>query len=102
MTADGEVFREAARIIERDGWYQGMLQNPNGTGYCAMGALFKACGERPVSYFYGLPSRSKRAIQSLSLHVGAEISSWNDDPSRTAEDVILELKRCAEAVEAAS
>src|SRR4051812_16093488 len=38
------VLREAAAVLERDGWVQGTLHK-HGGGHCAMGAIHEALGQ---------------------------------------------------------
>lgn len=84
-----DVLREAARILMRDGWTQKTTRNADGQR-CVAGALRDAMGlQTPQSVRY-------EAERTLALFVGTAITTWNDAPERTAEDVILALKRAAE------
>lgn len=90
-----DVLREAARILMRDGWTQGEVGTPGGTK-CAVGAIKAACGV----HLYDWSDTAVAAADLLQNWVDPRgsyrVADWNDAPERTAEDVILALKRAAE------
>ncbi|MFD8117045.1 DUF6197 family protein [Streptomyces microflavus] len=112
-TAMRDCFRKAAEYISEHGHYKGDYFKPEWSGLkpslisiddsplrppaldddgltppaCAMGALHKVDSSGWASF---------AAITALSNRLGCGVSSWNDDPATTAEDVILELKRAAD------
>ncbi|MFD4474620.1 hypothetical protein ACFWPU_00685 [Streptomyces sp. NPDC058471] len=114
-----EACVEAARIIERDGWHQGnYYKEPEGDDFfspraqvaakaaakaaapvCALGAINRAVSGNAA---YSRPI-ALQARELLSKHIGTPngrafpyIPEWNDDPARSAEDVILALKHASQ------
>ncbi|OII61170.1 hypothetical protein BJP40_06485 [Streptomyces sp. CC53] len=96
------ILREAARIIERDGWHQGdfFRDDPKTGPVCALGALRRAIassasGEAVSGKLYceaaGLVEKAASEVIPRVV-----LPAWNDAPERTAEDVILALKRAAD------
>lgn len=89
-------FLKAIDIIRESGWLQLNSPDPDARGTCISNAVQSA-----TEYEY---NRSIRQI--LNRGCGVEgydcsaVFAWNDDPSRTEEDVILALKHAAEAWEA--
>ena len=92
-----DVLREAARILMRDGWIQGALHGDNGAGHCAIGATCAARDELGLSFTLS-DSAGFMLFRWLLREYGPlrGVAAWNDAPERTAEDVILALKRAAE------
>ncbi|MGW6255445.1 DUF6197 family protein [Streptomyces sp. NPDC055085] len=106
-----ELLLAAIDIIQRDGWHQGDLYKPPATWKancwreacdeaartaptCAMGALFRAA--HGTSRWVDLTDSALGAVSLLQGHLGTPmIPHWNDAPERTAEDVILAMKRAA-------
>lgn len=93
-----DVLREAARILERDGWCRGVTQDITGR-YCTTGALGKAAlvlsSDDRV-----FPSTYLAPCLSLARFLGVDtIVDWNDRPERTAEEVIRSLRACADHLE---
>ena len=90
-----DVLREASRILMRDGWTQNALGVPGGPR-CQLGARISA------SIRLHAPVRVRAAADEIFedwLRANYDTSAgvhWNDAPERTAEDVILALKRAAE------
>jgi hypothetical protein len=81
----------AAELLERDGWCQGALVK-NGA-FCAMGALHKATDRDRKAYMSSL----YRLMAFLGQHHGGtrNIIDWNDQPERTADEVIDALRAAA-------
>lgn len=86
------VLREAAAIIERDGWCQGDYRD--GKKRCAVGAIADA---RPPDW----PDRLFDAVDSaIEAVVGTAIlPDWNDAPGRTKDEVIAALLSAANQAE---
>lgn len=87
-----EVLLKAADTLAERGWCQGGLSDAQGR-YCAIGAIRKV-----TNWSLGKDARS--AVHRLMDHIETDqyygIADWNDAPERTAEDVILAMKRAAE------
>lgn len=84
-----EVCRRAAELIRRDGWAR-LRYGADGRNFCLVGALSWAhCG----SVTLPLPRAVVLRVQSL---IGEPLTTWNDDPSRTVEDVLAVLDAAAE------
>lgn len=93
-----EIARKAARIISEKGLAKGSLVDDQGR-VCHNGAIYEAFVGQP-SYFdhSGIAQRIILASTRLLAERGITASSppaFNDDPSTTAEDVILHLKELA-------
>ena len=109
-------LRAAADVLERDGWTQQQYHSPAGH-HCALGAIAVAIrgSSKPN------PDRWKPwAENAIRLRADAEVvarsigippdkhhaprldvSDWNDDPDRTADEVIAALRAAADRAEAA-
>lgn len=101
---DGEA-REAllagAEYISENGHYKNAFFRPAGVPFeqaieeglpaCALGGIMSYTGHMDEIWL--------RARQLLQEHLGCSdaysIGDWNDDDDRTAEEVILEMKRVA-------
>jgi hypothetical protein len=110
-----ELIAAGREIIERDGWHQGYYYGSHyGTStedvmpydaevaaaeqapVCSEGALRRALSGRAdyVVVLSGDKDLYKQARRLLEAAAGVDhIPSWNDDPSRTVEDVLLAFKR---------
>jgi hypothetical protein len=92
MDNTSDVLRKAAEILGERGWCQRSSMDDQGH-LCALGALGVA--SRAIS-----PSAYTKAGAALARHLCIEsrydIPEWNDVQGRTAEDVILAMKRAAE------
>lgn len=103
MTAQQDVLRKAAELIEKFGWTQGTLAraemgNPCGelspfaTCFCAIGAVRRATH---------LVAGSSREVfhRAIGLFCDAvetnNVPRWNDTAGRTKEEVIDALRRAA-------
>ncbi|GAA2714031.1 hypothetical protein ACFY2R_12950 [Micromonospora olivasterospora] len=119
-TAD--LFRMAALYLRRHGWHQGTYYaNTTDTPTpqaCAVGAIGMACAGRRADHFYGLDFDTQVvfrqtvgvftaylddhepicAIDEDGFLIDEHTSpfSWNDDPGRTAEQVITALENAAD------
>jgi hypothetical protein len=94
-------LRAAADVLERGGWAQGDYVTDDGCR-CAIGALVVVCGgsagESTVP-FDDLP-RLRTLMGAVERQTGIprwDIDAWNDEPGRTAAEVIATLRAAAEA-----
>lgn len=97
-----DVLRQAADLIERTGWCQGVsamndslipvpVDDPSACRFCAIGAI------RHVGATRGCYIESVDAVHALALVIDDDyIGLWNDAPARTKEEVIATLRRAAE------
>jgi hypothetical protein len=100
-----DVMRNAAEYLETHGWMTGvsgvMDTQPQ---RCAVGALYAGMG---VSFLDRCGHPNKDAVQAAHSHLDAVLmtpdggaATWNDQPERTAEEVIAKLREVADALEA--
>lgn len=111
-----QVLRDAAELIERDGWCQGQFVDDAGC-HCAVGSILAATGwdsteggdwgsppEDPVITFNALDivaEHVERNSGSLDLDlVSDDVVCWNDAPHRTVTEVLAALRGAADAWEA--
>ncbi|KPI09907.1 hypothetical protein OV450_3398 [Actinobacteria bacterium OV450] len=85
-----QILGEAIKVLERDGWHQGGLVAADGA-VCAMGAINRAATGSAHDYTMA----GALAVCTLQMSIGQQVPQWNDDPSRTKEDVILAMKKAA-------
>ncbi|MEU3052228.1 DUF6197 family protein [Streptomyces griseus] len=114
-----EILLKAADVIQRDGWHQGALFEGSNKAptpqrdvaareapVCALGAISRAtwgsCSSTGREYLASVVAAEADATCLLLKQVEAStagrypsIPMWNDAPERSAEDVILALKRAA-------
>lgn len=86
------VLLEAAALIERDGWAQHIGFDPETGGRCALFAIRDAHDAlRPGEGDYdSAPS------DLLRDHLGTRfVSTWNDAPGRTMDEVVAALRSAA-------
>lgn len=98
-TTVAEVLRRAADILDENGWGQGWLIDPDGGSCaCAVGAIQLASGMTPQEIRYGGLTKelAVRATRFFSAVLKSTVSAWNDEPGRTAEEVIAKLREAAE------
>ncbi|QTF81819.1 hypothetical protein SEA_GUEY18_34 [Gordonia phage Guey18] len=92
---DSEVFDAAADILEKDGWSQGKLHQPDGS-HCALGALAVASETKVCDETITLNERWPRLYSKLAHYLDSwDIPDWNDYPERTAQEVIDALRGLA-------
>jgi hypothetical protein len=85
------LLLRAAELIERRGLCKGFRMDESGR-LCIAGALHMAVGQDPRT------SRSSFANSvyiELEQVLGRPAANWNDDPSRTADEVIATLRAVA-------
>lgn len=89
-----DVYEKAAEYLEEYGWTQRTLGNDGGPR-CMMGGIYSVTDTK--TYF----TAAKFICQALEIPLrnsgrgGAEVADWNDDPSRTADEVINTLHALA-------
>ena len=89
------LFDEAADILQRDGWIQGMSHNENGR--CMVSALVQAAettNQEPVGFAIAFAeSQPELGLRRYG------IPNWNDAYGRTIDEVLHALKLLSEAYE---
>lgn len=99
MITASEILDRAGVELDMHGWHQGSLTDHETGAVCAMGALHKAKISLVGISTDGWQLAYTVAIKALREEIGTyTIPTWNDDPSRTVEDVKLALKFAAEEV----
>lgn len=105
-----EILDKAADVIERNGWVQdewyefGRAEDPRDCPVCAGGGLDVAAGYDPGEPD-DIPALSA-AVKAFAAHVDpafdpaaqggyGTVAGWNDEPGRTAEEVVRELRAAA-------
>jgi hypothetical protein len=89
MKTAREILREAADLIERDGWVQGVYHSEDGR-HCAAGALSRALADvdDPVAY---------ETYSLLLDEIGwVGVPMWNDTVATSGQQVVDTLRRAAE------
>lgn len=81
-----DVLDAAADLLESDGWIQGEEQTEHGR--CVVGALVGSVGEEASLRTFCA------AHDLLAVRVGP-VPLWNDEPERTADEVIETLRKVA-------
>jgi hypothetical protein len=81
---------ECADILEREGWCQNALFN--GSAYCALGIIHKVGEHKLILQELML----KTVKHVLNLKKGGDIITWNDDPSRSKEEVTTAFRQAAQ------
>jgi hypothetical protein len=100
-------LRAAADVLERDGWTQGTYSRTDGC-HCVAGAVYAAiCCPDPCEASDAEYHRVDEALTGLARFLGRSTLAvegvaiaWNDDPERTAAEVIAALRAAADAAEA--
>lgn len=86
----GLQLLKAAQIIRERGWCQRVGREADGR-VCALGAIAEATRHTIVEVIMCSPVAAR-----LRKHIsGRTISDWNDEPGRTAGDVIAALETAA-------
>jgi hypothetical protein len=105
-TQVAQDLRAAAEVLRRDGWTQGDLGTCDGPK-CAVGAAYYVASDgAEVVYEFFRSDAVRRAEQIADLvadEIGverSELPNWNDEPGRTADEVIAALEAAADAAEA--
>jgi hypothetical protein len=102
-------LRAAADVLRRDGWTQGDYVADG--CHCLVGAIVAALGGKDGEGSIPIDNqpRALAARRTLAQHFGdmstdwwADLIDWNDDPDRTADEVIAALEAAADAAEVES
>lgn len=89
LSSLGKIFWSAANLILNEGWMQcGTLGK--GGPHCLMGALSESFKEEHGGY----PAFGDLGIPGT----GMDLVRWNDDRSRTKEQVVAKLREIATSV----
>lgn len=104
-----EIYDAAAWFLRDHGWLQGEMTGPNGEA-CAVGAM-QLCEAADVMQLCDVvhinPNRYYRPFAEYLCEIGeldpirfeagagGAIVWWNDQPGRTADDVITHLEKAA-------
>lgn len=81
-----EALDGAADYIEEHGWLQGAFRDSGG----------RVCAEGALNTRYGF---AYEAFHALSRHLGVDsVADWNDAEHRTKEQVVKELRACAQSL----
>ncbi|SBT69197.1 hypothetical protein GA0070622_6316 [Micromonospora sediminicola] len=116
-----DLLRMAALYLRRHGWHQGTYYAPTDSltpPACAVGAIGMACAGYRAEHFYGLDPDTqvtfRQTVGVLTVYLDDHAPvfhidedgylldehtspySWNDDPGRTAEQVITALESAAD------
>ena len=86
-----EVLSKARDVLAERGWHQGGGEAKTGE-VCTIRATYLAAN-RDKNLAWQVESL---IAESVSLASAFNVPAWNDDPSRTYEDVILALKQAEE------
>lgn len=80
-----EALRASLIVLHTDGWCQNVSQNPAGQR-CINGAIF-AVEDQPMLILE--IARRAASLHLRAKHPGGEyyVSTWNDNPGRTFEEV---------------
>lgn len=102
-TTVAEVLEQAADRIEERGWTQGAYLRTDGT-CCARGAIRLTLGgevgenfDEDKLYVSDGGDFECDVIWTLHHELDTSLMEWNDDPERTADEVIALLREVAAA-----
>lgn len=109
------ALRRAADLIEEHGWtqgdyfrtrdgepFEGLDEWEFGCSMCALGALRVADARDDEDRFeeaVAALTRGLEATPGIELFEGAEIACWNDEPGRTAEEVVAQMRATADRLD---
>ena len=97
-----EVLSRARDVLAERGWHQGDYVNKETRAVCALGAIDVVVFRQPQWDPYADEDAKRvedEAYRFLCAAAGDPmrgIGQWNDDPSRTVEDVLLLMKQAEE------
>lgn len=91
-TTTTDILLRAADLIADRGWAQGSLADAETGGLCLRGAMKVAANEAQVPTTFVAMAFNQWLLANEGT---ADVPGWNDEPCRSAEDVMLALKRCA-------
>lgn len=106
--------RAVADVIERNGWHQGgyyFAESGKLAGdsrVCALGAINVVVHGLPWAPMWHTAARERcgALVMAITGHIratgqaGDTLVDWNDEPGRTAEEVIAAFRACADQIEA--
>jgi hypothetical protein len=82
------VWAQAKAEIQRRGWWKGDFYDrnqPKGSApVCLAGAICAVTAGDPTNELH---PRADQCIDRVMDRLGQQIAGWNDEPSRTVEDV---------------
>jgi len=94
-----EILYDAAEYIGEHGWLQGELSNSDGN-VCAIGAINRVAESDTVADTYNAIEALWKYLKLPDYGSGLHpVARWNDEPGRSAEDVILAMKCAAKEVD---
>jgi hypothetical protein len=92
-----EILTKAADVIETRGWIQGAYAHTDGV--CALGAIAVAVGIGTSTAAIITNRKCCKVVEDFERWLGladnADVTGWNDDRDRTAEQVTTALRECA-------
>lgn len=94
-TTTSDILLRAAELIGERGWAQGALADAETGGLCLRGAMKLASNEAHVPTMFVAMAFNQWLLANEGT---ADVPGWNDEPCRSAEDVVLALKRSASDV----
>lgn len=100
MISDADAIEKAADMLESGilGWHQGssyLFQGGKIVSACAGGAVCQALGADVVATSLVQVPTFQKVDDACKHKHGEPLVDWNDDPSRTKEEVIAFLKETA-------
>ncbi len=82
------------RVLDRQGWLQGMLGRPGGPR-CLAGALYEATGRWYPGH---QEDRTRRIVYALGFYTEKAMGDWQDAPGRTKDEVLLRVQEAKDAL----
>jgi hypothetical protein len=98
ITDVAHTLREAAEYICEHGWVQNILSSTDGR-VCAIGAIRRIGGTGDERTYDAVDALCEYLDLPMATGILHPVAIWNDAPERSAEDVILAMKRCAEEID---
>lgn len=95
-----QILEDAIDVLQTHGWIQGKSGSRH-DGFCAIGAVYQAVAQdvhgnvSDKDATAALVALGLLDIPHTSGRLKHPIAVWNDAPDRTAEDVILAMKKAA-------
>lgn len=95
-----QVLREAADLIEQEGWGQGAYYNPQDGCFCAVGAIGQVATGTPSHGFWLNKGWSVAEVLGdfIARQDGSPVNpvEWNDKEGQTAENVVQTMRDAAD------
>ncbi len=92
LAPERRVLLKAADILREHGWCQGTIRDRQGRR-CAVGAILMA--DLMVGAAFALPRSPYADLAMRKMLPDQGVSTWNDEPGRTVEEVIEAMERAA-------